>query len=134
MTTRLAISIIHSARFSRETPDESFLRELADSAPNPQLEAERGDALRRAVLMLLGKLSPTERAAYVLREAFDYSYREIANILLLREVNARQLMSSARQHMADGQNASVNSEEQRLFLAAFVAAAQKGALTNFEFF
>jgi len=134
MTKRLAINVIQSARLSRERSVESSLRESADAGPNPQLETERGEALRRAVLVLLEKLSPTERATYVLREAFDYSYREIANILRLREVNARQLVNRARQHVADGQHSSVNSEEQRRFLTAFVAAAQKGALTNFESF
>ena len=134
MTKRLAINVIHSARLSRNMSVESSFREPADPCPDPQLEAERTEALRSAVLVLLEKLSPAERAAYVLREAFDYSYREIANILHLREVNARQLVTRARQHVADGQHSSVNSEEQRRFLAAFVAAAQKGALTNLESF
>jgi RNA polymerase sigma-70 factor (ECF subfamily) len=98
------------------------------------MEAERSEALRGAVLVLLEKLSPAERAAYVLREAFDYSYREIANILRLSEVNARQLVTRARQHVTDGRHTRVNSEEQGRFLAAFVAAAQKGALTNLESF
>ena len=134
MTTRLAINVIQSARSRRETSLESSLREPAGACPDPQLEAERSEALRSAVLVLLEKLSPAERSAYVLREAFDYSYREIANILRLSEVNARQLVTRARQHVAGGQHSSVNSEEQRRFLAAFVAAAQKGALTNLESF
>ena len=134
MTTRLAINVIQSARSRRERCVESSLRESADACPDPQMEAERSEALRSAVLVLLEKLSPAERAVYVLREAFDYSYREIANLLRLSEVNARQLVSRARQHVTDGQHSSVNSEEQRRFLAAFVAAAQEGALTNLESF
>jgi RNA polymerase sigma-70 factor (ECF subfamily) len=55
--------------------------------------------------MLLERLSRTERAAYVLREAFDYSYREIADILGLEEANSRQLVTRARQHLADGRRA-----------------------------
>jgi DNA-directed RNA polymerase specialized sigma24 family protein len=71
MTTRLAINVIQSARSSRETSVESSLREPVDACPDPQKEAERSEALRSAVLVLLEKLSPAERAAYVLREAFD---------------------------------------------------------------
>ena len=134
MTKRLAINVIQSARLSRERSVESSLRESAYAGPDPQLEAERREGLRRAVLVLFEKLSPAQRAAYVLREAFDYSYREIANLLRLREVHARQLVTRARQHVADGQHFSANSEEQRRFLAAFIAAAQKGALANLESF
>jgi len=134
MTTRLAINVIQSSRSRRERSVESTLRESPDACADPQLEAERIEGLQRAVLVLLEKLSPAERAAYVLREAFDYSYREIANTLRLGEVNARQLVTRGRQHVADGQRSLVNSEEQRRFLAAFVAAVQNGALTNLESF
>jgi RNA polymerase sigma-70 factor (ECF subfamily) len=134
ITTRLAINVIQSARSSRETSVESSLREPADEGPNPQKKAERSEALRSAFLVLFQKLSPRERAVYVLREAFDYSYREIANILCLGESNARQLVTRARQHVINDQHYSVNSEEQRRFFSAFVAAAQKGALKNFESF
>jgi RNA polymerase sigma-70 factor (ECF subfamily) len=134
MTTRLAINVIRSARSSRETSAESSMREPAHEGPNPQKKAERSEALRSAFLVLFQKLSPRERAVYVLREAFDYSYREIANILCLRESNARQLVARARQHVVNDQHYSVNSEEQRRFFDAFAAAAQKGALKNFESF
>ena len=134
MTARLAINVIKSAHSRREMPVESSLRESADACPDPQLKAEQSQALGSAVRMLLEKLSPAERAAYVLREAFDYSYREIANILRISEVNARQLLTRARQHVAVGQQSPVNSEEQRRFLAEFVAAAQKGAIKNLESF
>jgi len=64
------------------------------------LEAERGEALERAVLLLLEKLSPTERAAYVLSEAFDYPYARIADMLQVSHANARQIASRARKHLA----------------------------------
>lgn len=134
MTTRLAINVVRSARSRRETSFGSSLQESAGTSPDPRVEAERSEKLRGAVLVLLEKLSPVERAVYVLREAFDYSYREIANILRLEEANARQLVSRARQHVADGQHSSVNSAEQRSFLAAFLVAAQKGALAKLESF
>ncbi len=134
MTTRLAINVVRSARSRRETSFGSSLQESVDACPDPRVQAERSEKLRRAVLLLLEKLSPAKRAAYVLREAFDYSYSEIANILRLEEANARQLVTRARQHVADGQHSSVNSAEQRRFLAAFLAAAQKGALAKLESF
>jgi RNA polymerase sigma-70 factor (ECF subfamily) len=132
-TRRLAINVIQSARSRRETSVGSSTRESVDTCPDPESDAARSEALGSAVLLLLEKLSPAERAVYVLREAFDYSYREIANILRLEEANTRQLVSRARQRVADGQNVAVNSAEQRRFLVAF-AAAQKGALTKLESF
>jgi Sigma-70, region 4 len=53
-----------------------------DTGSDPTVGAERGEALKLAVLLLLEKLSPTERAVYVLREGFDYSYNQIASITL----------------------------------------------------
>ena len=134
MTTRLAINVVESARSRRESSFGSPLQESADTCPDPRAKAERNEELRRGVLVLLEKLSPPERAAYVLREAFDYSFREIANILRLEEANARQLVTRARRHVADDQYSSVNPAEQRSFLAAFLAAAQKGALSRLESF
>jgi DNA-directed RNA polymerase specialized sigma24 family protein len=73
MTTRLAINRAQSARSRHETYIGMCLGGRSTSN-DPYLGAERGEALEFAVLLLLEKLSPTERAAYVLREAFDYSY------------------------------------------------------------
>ena len=88
--------------------------------------------MKLAVLLLLEKLSPTERAAYVLREAFDYPYRQIADILQMEESNVRQVVFRARKHIADGRRTSVSSNEQRRFLQAFIGAAQKGDLGGLE--
>jgi RNA polymerase sigma-70 factor (ECF subfamily) len=134
MTKRLAINVVRSARSRREACFASSFEESVDTSPDPRVEAERSEQLRGAVLVLLENLSPAERTGYVLREAFDYSYREIATILRLEETNARQLVTRARQRVADGQHSSVNLAEQRSFLAAFLAAAQKGALAKLECF
>jgi RNA polymerase sigma-70 factor (ECF subfamily) len=103
-----------------------------DTSSDPGLGAERSEALKLAVLLLLEKLSPTERAAYVLREAFDYSYDQIASILQMEEANVRQLVSRARKHIVDGRRKSVSSNEQRRLLEAFVTAAQKGDMATLE--
>jgi RNA polymerase sigma-70 factor (TIGR02957 family) len=130
--TRLAINLAQSARSRHETYVGPWLPEPVDTSTDPQLGAERGEALEFAVLLLLEKLSPTERAAYVLREAFDYPYRQIADILQLEEANTRQLVTRARQHITDGRRAPVSSTEQRRLLEAFIAAAQKADLAVLE--
>lgn len=132
MTTRLSINLAQSARSRREMYVGPWLPEPVDTRADPSLGAERGQALALAVLLLLEKLSPTERAAYVLREAFDYPYRQIAEILRLNEENTRQLVTRARKHIADGRRAPVSAEEQRRLLDAFLAAAQKGDLPALE--
>ena len=128
-TVRLAISLAQSARSRRETYIGPWIPEPIDTSADPTLGAERGEALELAVLILLEKLSPNERAAYVLREAFDYSYRDIGDILQLTETNTRQLATRARKHVADERRAQVSSAEHRRFLEAFLSAAQKGDLT-----
>lgn len=131
-TTRLAINLTQSARTRRETYIGPWLPEPVDTSSNPALGAERGEALELAVLLLLEKLTPNERAAYVLREAFDYSYGEIANILQITEANARQLVTRARKHIADERRAPANAAERQRLFAAFVSAAQKGDLAELE--
>jgi RNA polymerase sigma-70 factor (ECF subfamily) len=131
-TTRLCINLAQSAHTRRETYIGTWLPEPVDTSSDPGIGAERGEALKLAVLMLLEKLSPGERAAYVLREAFDYSYNEIAEILQMEEANVRQLVSRARKHIADGRRASVSPDEQRRLLEAFIAAAQKADMAALE--
>ena len=131
-TTRLCINLAQAAHTRRETYIGQWLPEPVDTSSDPGLGAERGEALKLAVLLLLEKLSPTERAAYVLREAFDYPYSQIAEILNAEEANVRQLVSRARKHIADGRCTSVSPGEQRRFLEAFIVAAQKGDMAGLE--
>src|SRR5215831_1324567 len=130
--TRLCINLAQSAHSRHETYTGTWLPEPVDTSADPEIGAERGEALKLAVLLLLEKLSATERAAYVLREAFDYPYDEIASILQTEETNVRQLVSRALKHISDGHRTSVSSNEQRRFLEAFIAAAQKGDMTALE--
>jgi len=130
-TTRLAINVMQSARWRRETCVGPW-PEPVDRSADPGLRAERGEALELGVLVLLEKLSPTERAAYILREAFDYAYRDIANVLRLEEANARQVVTRARQHVANGRRMPASSTEQRRLFDAFIAAAQNGEVAGLE--
>ncbi|MFJ4844671.1 MULTISPECIES: RNA polymerase sigma-70 factor [unclassified Streptomyces] len=130
--TRLAINVLQSARVRRETYVGPWLPEPVDTESDPALGAVNGEALEVAVLMLLERLTPTERAAYVLREAFDYPYQQIAEIIDQTQANARQLVSRARKHLATEKRARVATAEHRRFLTAFVAAAQSGNITALE--
>ena len=131
-TTRLAINATTSAHARRETYIGPWLPEPVDTSADPALGAERAEALEMAVLLLLEKLGPTERAAYVLREAFGYSYREIADVLDTSEVNARQVARRAREHLESERSAPASPAQQRRLLESFVAAARVGDLDGLE--
>lgn len=133
-TTRLCINLAQSAHSRRETCVGDRLPEPVDPTADPALGAERGEALTLAVRVLLEKLSPTERAAYILHEAFDYPYPQIADILQMQEANIRQLVSRARKHIADGRRAPASWGAQRRLLEIFIAAARKGQLAPLEDF
>jgi len=132
ITTRLCINLLQAAHSRCETYIETSLPEPADTNSDPGLRAERAEALRLAVRVLLEKLSPTERAAYILREAFDYSYPHIAEILQMEEANIRQLVSRARKHIADGPCTRASLDTQRRLVHAFIAAAEKGEMADLE--
>jgi RNA polymerase sigma-70 factor, ECF subfamily len=131
-TTRLAINVTQSARARRETYIGPRLVDSVDAAANPSLDAEQSAALESAVLMLLQKLPPAERAAYVLREAFDYPYGHISQVLALSEANARQLVTRARRRLCGEHRRPVGATEHERLLDAFVAAAQTGDLATLE--
>jgi RNA polymerase sigma-70 factor, ECF subfamily len=131
-TKRLALNVAQSAHARRETCIQPWHPEQVDAHADPTLGAERREALELALLTLAEKLSPTERAAYVLREAFDYPYRQIADVLATSEANARQLVTRARVRLAGGRRRQVSVAEQQPFIDAFVDAAQTGDLTTLE--
>jgi RNA polymerase sigma factor (sigma-70 family) len=99
--TRLAINVIQSARARREKYLDVMLPEPADTGMSPALTVELGDALHDGLLVLVQTLSPTERTAFILREAFEYAYRDIGAALRLQEANARQVVTRARQRLAN---------------------------------
>ncbi|HZE32319.1 MAG TPA: RNA polymerase sigma-70 factor [Actinoallomurus sp.] len=132
ITTRLAINVAQSARARRETYVGPWLPEPVDTSADPAVGAERGEALEFAVLLLLEKLNPTERAAYTLREAFDYPYDQIADILQISAVNTRQIVSRARKSLSAERREPVDTAEHRRLLKVFLAAARAGDLTALE--
>ncbi len=130
--TRLAINVMQSARARRETSVGPRQPEPVDTSSNPWLPAERDQALARGIRMLLEKLTPTERAAYILHEAFDYAYRDIASVLGLAEANARQVVTRARQHIVGGRMTTTSSTELQRLLGAFIEAAHNADLADLE--
>ena len=132
VTTRLALNTLDSARARRENDVGSWLPEPVDSSTDPMLGAETAEALEAAVLVVMEKLSPEPRAAYVLREAFRYPYEEIAEILDTTTVNARQMVSRARKHVQSSRSEPVEPGQHKALLDAFVAAARDGDLDRLE--
>ncbi|MGW4873385.1 RNA polymerase sigma-70 factor [Streptomyces chartreusis] len=132
VTARLAINVAQSARMRRESYTGPWLPEPVDTRADPQLGAERAEALDMAVLLLLEKLNPVERAAYVLREAFDYPYKRIAEILETNEAHTRQLVTRARKHMAAERKEPVSSTAHKRLLEVFLDAARTGSLSGLE--
>lgn len=131
-TKRLALNVVQSARVRRETFIEPWHPEQVDAEADPTLDAERREALELAMRTLSERLSATERAAYVLREAFDYPYRQIARVLATSEANARQLVTRARVRLASEPRRQVSVAEQQRFIDAFVDAARTGDLMTLE--
>jgi len=131
-TTRLAINALQSARARRETYVGPWLPEPVDTSADPYLGAERGEALEFAALLLMEKLTPNERAAYVLREAFDYPYAQIADILQSTEPAVRQMVSRARQHVASDRRKPASAAAQRELLTTFISAARSGDMAALE--
>lgn len=132
ITTRLSMNLAQSARSRHETYIGPWLPDPVDTGADPELGAERGEALEYAVLLLLEKLTPAERAAYVLREAFDYPYPLIADIVQSSEPATRKLVSRARKHLAAERRRPAPAPEHRRLLSAFLTAAQSGDVEGLE--
>jgi RNA polymerase sigma-70 factor (ECF subfamily) len=132
VTTRLALNTAESARVRREQYVGPWLPEPVDTSADPSLGAEKAEALESAMLVLLEKVRPDQRAAYVLREAFDYSYDQIAEILETTSVNARQLVSRAKKSVQSDRKEAVDPARHRALLEAFVAAARDGDVKRLE--
>ncbi|RSM91449.1 hypothetical protein DMH04_00070 [Kibdelosporangium aridum] len=132
ITTRVTLNVLGSARVRREIPVDRWLPGQVLSSEDPTLAMERSADLEQAVLLLLQRLSPTERAVFVLREAFGYSFRDIAEALQISEANARQLRRRAGEHLAGPRDEPVHRTARDRLLTAFLDAAQIGALAHLE--
>jgi RNA polymerase sigma-70 factor, ECF subfamily len=126
VTTRLAIDQLRSARARREVyPGEWLPEPLVDD--EAARHAETADSLSLAFLHLLEKLSPVERAVFLLREVFDYPYDEVGRIVGKSPDNCRQILARAHAHVADGRRRfDVSREERDEVARRFLAAWEEG--------
>jgi RNA polymerase sigma-70 factor (ECF subfamily) len=134
--TNLCITRLTSAGARRESYVGPWLPEpvlTTDPALGPMDTAEQRESVSMAFLLLLEHLTPPERAVFVLREAFDYSHREIAEILGVTETSSQQLLHRARRHVADGRPRFEASPTERTRIARrFLAAARSGDLAGLQ--
>jgi RNA polymerase sigma-70 factor (ECF subfamily) len=126
VTTRLAIDELRSARSRREVYPGEWLPEplVGDETAR---HAETADSLSLAFLHLLEKLSPVERAVFLLREVFDYPYDEVAEIVGKSPDNCRQILTRAHRHIDEGRRRfEVSREEREEVARRFLAAWEEG--------
>jgi RNA polymerase sigma-70 factor (ECF subfamily) len=130
VVTRLCLDHLKAARATRETYHGPWLPEpvpTADLEPTPQERVERGEDVSLAFLVLLERLTPEERAAYVLREAFDYRYDEIAAIIGKSVPATRQVAHRARERVTSAApRFEADRDAQRRLTERFLAAARGG--------
>ena len=135
VTTRLALDHLRSARVRREAYVGPWLPEplLTDVDADPAHRIERDESLSMAVLVLLERLSPVERAVFVLREVFEYEYDDVAEIVGKTPDNCRQIMGRARRHIDEQRPRFEASQERREgLLRRFMAAMSEGDMAGLE--
>lgn len=134
VVTRLALDELRSARARRETYPGTWLPEpvaVESGALGPLDTAEQRDTLAYATLHLLERLSPPERAVFVLREAFELPYERIAEAVGISQGGCRQLYHRASAHLAGGRDRFRPSrEESAALLSRFIEAARHGDLAG----
>ena len=132
-TTRLGLDRLRAARRERVHYVGPWLAEpleislAAEPASDPAVAHARADEVSVAFLTLLEQLGPEERAAFLLKEAFDHDYRQIAALLGLSEANCRQLVHRAKQRLQAGRpRFNADTGQHRQLLARFMDATQRG--------
>ncbi|MFJ6306004.1 RNA polymerase sigma-70 factor [Streptomyces althioticus] len=128
--TNICLNQLTSARARRETYVGQWLPEplvAGDPMLGPADTAEQRESVSYAMLVLLERLSPDERAVYVLREAFGYAHKEIAEIVDVSEAASQQILHRARKHVAQGRaRREIDAAEARRVVEEFLAAATSG--------
>jgi RNA polymerase sigma-70 factor (ECF subfamily) len=129
VVTRVSIDVLRSARVRRETYVGQWFPEplLADPYEDPERSAELADSVSMAALLLLERLTPLERAVFVLREVFGFGFPEVASAVGRSEAACRQLAVRARRHMDAGRPRFEADRRERDELAArFFDALREG--------
>jgi RNA polymerase sigma-70 factor, ECF subfamily len=129
VVTRISIDVLRSARVRREEYAGPWFPEplLTDPYSDPERSAELADSVSMAALLLLERLTPLERAVFVLREVFGFGFSEIASAVGRSEAACRQLAVRARRHMDEGRPRFEADRSDRHQLAErFFDALQQG--------
>ncbi len=127
VVTRLSIDHLRSARVRRETYVGQWLPEPLLTEEGPAAAVEQADTLSMAFLLVLERLSPVERAVFLLHDVFSYDYDEIAGIVGKSEANCRQLASRARRHLeAEKPRFEASRREREQLAARFFDAVSRG--------
>jgi RNA polymerase sigma-70 factor, ECF subfamily len=129
VVTRLSIDVLRSARVRREEYVGPWFPEplLTDPYEDPERSAELADSVSMAALLLLERLSPLERAVFVLREVFGFGFPEVASAVGRSEAACRQLAVRARRHMDEGRPRFEADRREREALAErFFGALREG--------
>ena len=135
VVTRLAIDHLRLARVQRESYVGPWIPEpvITDSAPGPGARIELVESISQAFLVVLEQLTPVERAAFLLREVFDYDYAQIAEVVGRSEANCRQLVTRAKKHLEARRPRFDPDEAARdALLERFLAAAEEGDVGALE--
>jgi RNA polymerase sigma-70 factor (ECF subfamily) len=135
IVTRLCLNYLNSAPVQREHYPGPWLPEplLITSDNEPAQTTERLDSISMAFLVLLEKLTPYERAVFLLREVFNYDYEEIAAIVGKEAATCRQYFSRAKKHLTDHRpRFEVQTEAHTEITTRFLAACQTGDLAGLE--
>ncbi|MFI6829948.1 RNA polymerase sigma-70 factor [Kribbella sp. NPDC050241] len=135
VVTRISIDVLRSARVRRETYVGPWFPEplLADPYQDPERAAELADSLSMAALLLLERLSPLERAVFVLRDVFGFGFPEIASAVERSESACRQLAVRARRHMDAGRPRFEADRAERDVLASrFFDAFSEGDVDSLQ--
>lgn len=128
IVTRLALDQLSAARATREAYIGPWLPEpVLTAEDSAAAHAEQRESIGLAFLVLLETLTPQERAVFLLREVFEYSYDEVAEMLQLSPANCRQLLHRARARLAERQpRFQPSPEAQQRLVGRFVAAVEQG--------
>ena len=135
VVTRISIDVLRSARVRREEYVGPWFPEplLTDPYEDPARSVELADSVSMAALLLLERLSPLERAVFVLREVFGFGFDEVASAVGRSEVACRQLAARARQHMAAGRPRFEAVRKERDELATrFFDALREGDIAGLQ--
>lgn len=127
ITTRIALDRLRRAKTERAHYTGPWLPEpLVSESEAPDIALERDETISMSFLLLLERLSPEERAAFLLREVFDYSHAEAAQMLDISEDSCRQRVHRAKLRLREGRpRFSVDAQAQQRLLQRFVAAMER---------